>query len=130
MISAGEMRMSGASYLTEVRGLKSNVCLTTSSLGVVPHGGTWIEIHPRSRGVFLRWSYLTEVRGLKFVVSRVLQCGQRSYLTEVRGLKYQTIGGQGMIPQVVPHGGTWIEIVPTAAAYHPPGRRTSRRYVD
>ncbi len=75
------------SYLTEVRGLKYLDARRRSCRWVVPHGGTWIEIHYRR------------------------YCGGRcsSYLTEVRGLK-SLPAFPAHRDRVVPHGGTWIEI--------------------
>ena len=77
---------------------------------VVPHGGTWIEITHYITINCRKQSYLTEVRGLKFLISVFCIFGSRSYLTEVRGLKFLFGLVNKPLGDVVPHGGTWIEI--------------------
>ena len=116
------------SCLTQARGLKSSGSPRSGRPCVVPHAGTWIEMATEHARREAGLSCLTQARGLKY---RVLHRRNRqggSCLTQARGLKSVAIE-QPLPLDVVPHAGTWIEILsPSGPASS--GGRASRRHVD
>ena len=84
---------------------------STGRIAVVPHAGTWIEILAKYRKKCYDWSFPTRERGLKFDVSINGENGIESFPTRERGLKSPITAMITGIHSVVPHAGTWIEIV-------------------
>ena len=77
----------------------------------MPHAGTWIEIKMKTRSGEVSRSCLTQARGLKFLNLTLKDSFNTSCLTQARGLKSGP--GRPALPvdDVVPHAGTWIEII-------------------
>ena len=101
-----------ASFPTRERGLKyisshRNICLKwsfpTRERGLKCANSLLIAEHG--------WSFPTRERGLKFTVCFEYRRRIWSFPTRERGLKFSFSGISILIPFVVPHEGTWIEIL-------------------
>ena len=78
---------------------------------VVPHEGTWIEIYPPFSWPLSLPSFPTRERGLKWQCSGECHRDPGSFPTRERGLKFPA-AWQCILPDpVVPHEGTWIEML-------------------
>ena len=77
---------------------------------VAPHAGAWIETARASLiAVSVTRSRLTQARGLKLLESAISRQSAESRLTQARGLKQLVMGKDGLVDQVAPHAGAWIE---------------------
>ena len=72
--------------------------------------GAWIEIQINLNDQESQLSHPTWVRGLKFKKSLAAILSNMSHPTWVRGLKFALIDACGLVPEVAPHVGAWIEI--------------------
>ena len=82
---------------------------------VVPHAGTWIEIHLRKFLLCGSWSFPTRERGLKSLWRINIPENSMSFPTRERGLKSKKKFRNMCTYYVVPHAGTWIEIIVDSA---------------